>query len=174
MTQIVQKKLFNPTQEIRLTEDDFVAVTTKRLLSERTFRFALQDVDPDPSRQKSISRNAVALALVFGFLTLTGLIPALTDADPAERVSYVTSAVFWGALTLGAGLYAGFTRSDLHVYFQRYSGKAILALHHHQPTPAASDAFRTALNMRLDAVHARNRPAAAAAPAQREYRFSPN
>jgi len=172
--QIVQKKLFSPTQEIRLTDDDFIAITLKRILSERSFRFDLRDFDPEPSRQKSIPRNAVALAIVFGLLTLTGLIPALTERDPEQRGPYILSAIFWGALLFASILYAWFMRTDIHAYFHRYSGKALITLYHGKPTQAAFDSFTTALNARLKAINSRSVPTKEPELPESEHPFSLN
>lgn len=156
MVQIIQRKLFGPTQHICLTDDGSISITLKRVLSERTFKFDLRDLEPEPSRQKSIPSNAVALAIFFGLLTLTGLIPALTEQEAAQRGPYILSAIFWGSLLFASALYAWFRRSDIHAYFHRYSGNPILTLYHDNPNRASFDTFSTALNERLKALNPRN------------------
>ena len=155
MMRIIQKKLFSSTQDVLLTDDDFIAITVKRMLSERTFKFDLRDLNQEPSRQKAYPQKPIALCILFGLLFLTGALPALNERDPAQRGTYVFSALFWGMLIIVSALYAWFTRSDFHAYFNRYSGKPVFTLYHGKPSPESFDAFITALNARLKVLNPR-------------------
>ena len=159
MIRIVQKRLFHPTLDIRLTNDDFIEITHKRLLSQRSFKLDLRDFDPHSSRQKSIPRRPVTLMILFTVFFLIGLIPRLAEPDATQM--RLTTAIIWGSLVLIAGIFAWFGRSDLTAYFSRYNGSAVLTLYHGKPDAASFGEFARALDARLRALNPRpSRPEA--------------
>jgi hypothetical protein len=159
MTQILQKRLTKPTQDVRLTDDDFIAITIKRVLSEVSFRLDLKDFDPHSSRQKAYDQKPVAACILFLLFFLMGAIPALTSQDDPQHGTYLLNAVVWGLLLLATVYYAWISRSDVLVYFNRYNGKPCLSLYHNNPDKKAYDAFVDKLNDRLQALNPRNSPA---------------
>lgn len=169
MTQILQKRLTKPTQDVRLTDDDFIVITIKRVLSEVSFRLDLRDLETHSSRQKAYDQKPVAACILFLLFFLMGAIPALTDHDDPQHGTYLLNAVVWGLLLLATVYYAWLSRTDVLVYFNRYNGKPCLSLYHNIPDKKAYDAFVDKLNDRLQALNPRNGPAGA--PAKNEQSF---
>jgi hypothetical protein len=153
MKRIIQKRLVGGKQEVLLSDDGFIQVTSKRLFSERSFRYALSELDPESSRQKAANKSAYGLAFVFGFLTLTGVVPALTAAADTNVDMYWFSTFFWGTFMALSLVYARLTRVDLVVYFRRYSGVPVIALHYALPDETTFLEFITRLDLQLQAIH---------------------
>ena len=169
MTQILQKRLTKPTQDVRLTDDDFIVVSIKRVLSEASFRLDLRDFDPHSSRQKAYGQKPVAACILLLLVFLMGAIPALTDHDDTQHGTYLLNACVWGFLLLAAVYYAWLSRTDVLVYFNRHSGNPCLTLYHDLPDKEAFDGFVDKLNRRLQAINPRDVPASS--PSKNEQPF---
>jgi hypothetical protein len=158
MLRLTQKRFLKPTQHVYLTDDGFVEVTIKRVLSQREFKFPLSDISPNSSRQKSFSQGGVAGAFILGIFAFISLVPGLTETDWTVRVGYFISTAIWLSALCVACVFIWFTRTDIVAYFHKHSGNALLTLYSTNPDKATFDAFLSEFDSRLQSKSPKRDP----------------
>lgn len=149
MIEFVQKRFLKPTQKFCLTDDGYLEVTIKRLLSESQFKFALQELKSEPTRQKAFSKRAFGVSVVFGLLALILAVVAIAKTDHSDRVELFQSAAVWFVCSGLCCLWCYFTRADFIAYFHRVSGEALVVFYTDLPDEKTFHNFISALDARL-------------------------
>jgi hypothetical protein len=179
MLTIEQHRLLKPKQVLYLTNDGFLCVTVKRLLSEREFKLDLHDIKPESSWQKVFPKGAFALTLLCAGLMLAAGGFAAFQNDPSARLGWIEVGSFWAGASLLSAAWFWLARSEFIAYFHRFSGEPLVLIHTDLPDVAAVQRFVRALDTRLMGIHrpdrsARGRPMIFPDPDQSDPRCSWN
>ena len=152
---LTQKKLFQGTQEFRLTDDDHIHISFRGSGTERSFTLPLLEIDPRPARIKARPLGRLIVAFAFGFFAALVFVSAVVQSNPAEQ----GPIAFGGAILAGISFlcFRDYRRraTNIIAFYSRANGQALLTPWYGVPNQASFDAFIQEVTNRINAAIAR-------------------